>query len=107
MVSLRLAVPAILAAAVAGCFAYLVTPPQIRGDDHQPSSTVPNFTGPGTTASTSPDRSPAEEKAAEAYQQAAEEILRRLPNLQASAGPDEQPITGRIPLPKRRPIAAP
>jgi len=105
MISLRLAVSAVLAAgAVAGCFTYLVTPPA-RVDDHQPPSTVPNLTGPGTRASTSPDRSPtAEEQAAEAYQQAAEAILKT--NALASAGPDEQPITGRIPLPKRRPIAA-
>src|ERR1700736_2062688 len=108
MISLRLAVSAVLpAGAVAGCIAYLVTPPA-RVDDQQPPSTLPNLTGPGTRASTSPDRSPtAEEHAAESYRQAAEEILRRLPNLQASVGPDEQPITGRIPLPKRRPIAAP
>jgi hypothetical protein len=108
MVSLRLAVPLVLVAgALAGWFTYLVAPPA-RVDDHQPPSTVPNLAGPGTSVSTSPDLSQtAKEKAAEAYRQAAEEILRRLPNLQASVGPDEQPITGRIPLPKRRPIAAP
>ena len=108
MISLRLAISAVLAAgAVAGCITYLVIPPA-RVDDQQPPSTVPNLTGPGTRVSTSPDLSQtAKERAAEAYRQAAEEILRRLPNLQASVGPDEQPITGRIPLPKRRPIAAP
>ena len=108
MMRLRLAVSAVLAAgAVAGCITYLVIPPA-RVDDQQPPSTVPNLTGPGTRASTSPDRSPtAEAQAAEAYQQAAEAILRRLPNARASARPDGQPMTGRIPLPKRRPIAAP
>jgi hypothetical protein len=108
MISFRLAVSAVLAAgAVAGCIAYLVIPPA-RVDDQQPPSTVPNLTGPGTRASTSPDRTPtAEVQAAEAYQQAAEAILKRSPNARAFAGANEQPITGRIPLPKRRPIAAP
>jgi hypothetical protein len=59
--------------------------------------TVPNLRGPDTTASTSIDRYPsADEKAAAAFQEAA-----------ASAGADEPPITGLIPLPKRRPIMHP
>jgi hypothetical protein len=77
----------------------ILSPPPARVDDHQPASTVLKLTGPGTRASASPDRSPtAEEKAAEAYRQAAEGILRRLPNVQASVGPNEPPITGRIPV---------
>jgi hypothetical protein len=109
MISLRLAVPAVLAAAaVAGCFTYLVTPPaRVEAGPRLPP-TVPKLTGPDTRASTSIDQPPnAEEKAAEGYREAAEAILRRAPNARASAGADEPPITGPIPLPKRRPIRRP
>jgi hypothetical protein len=109
MISLRLAVPAVLAAAaVAGCFTYFVTPPaRVEADPRLPP-TVPKMTGPDTRASTSIDQLPnAEEKAAAAYREAAEAILRRAPNARAFAGADEPPITGPIPLPKRRPVIAP
>ena len=110
MISLRLAVPAVLTAAiVAGCFTYFVTPPLARVEaDQRLPLTMPNLRGPDTTASTSIDQRPsADEKAAAAYQQAAEAILRRAPNARAFAGTDEPPITGPIPLPKRRPITRP
>jgi hypothetical protein len=45
------------------------------------------------------------EKAATAYLEAAQPILRRAPTSQASASADEIPITGRIPLSRKRPIA--
>ncbi len=102
MITLRLAVPAVLAAAaVAGCFTYFATPPPARVEaDQRLPPTVPNLRGPDTTASTSIDQRPgAEEKAAAAYREAVEAIL--------SAGADEPPITGPIPLPKRRPITRP
>jgi hypothetical protein len=52
-------------------------------------------------ASTQIDELPnADELAAEAYQKAAEAILRRAPNTRASAFADERPMTRRIPLPK-------
>ena len=109
MITLRLAVPAVLAAAaVAGCFTYFVTPPARVDADQRLPPTVPNLLGPDTTASTSIDQRPsADEKAAAAYLEAAEAILRRAPNVRASAGADEPPITGPIPLPKRRPITRP
>ena len=110
MVTLRFAVPAILAAAAAaGCFTYFVTPSPARVDaDQRLPPTAPNLRGPDTTASTSIDQRPsADEKAAAAYLEAAEAILRRAPNTRASAGGDGPPITGPIPLPKRRPIARP
>ena len=75
MISLRLAVPAVLAAAiVAGCFTYFVTPPPARVEaDQRSPPTVPNLRGPDTTASTSIDQRPsADEKAAAAYWEAAE-----------------------------------
>ena len=110
MVTLRFAVSAILAAAAAaGCFTYFVTPSPARVEaDQRLPPTVPNLRGPDTTASTRIDQRPsADEKAAAAYQKAAEAILRRAANAQASAGADEPPITGPIPLPKRRPITRP
>ena len=103
MVTLRFAVPAILAtAAAAGCFSYFVIvslparllPPAVL---YSPS--------PSERASTQIDQPPnADELAAAAFQKAAEEILRRAPNTRASAVTDELPMTGRIPLPKNRPI---
>ena len=110
MVTLRFAVPAILAAAAAaGCFTYFVTPPPARVEaDQRLPPAVPYSRGPDTTASIRIDQRPsADEKAAAAYQKAAEAILRRAPNARASAGGDEPPITGPIPLPKRRPITRP
>ena len=111
MVTLRFAVPAILAAAAAaGCFIYFVTPPPARVEaDQRLPPAVLYSRGPDTTASTGIDqqRPSADEKAAAAYQKAAEAILRRAANARASAVADESPITGPIPLPKRRPITRP
>jgi len=107
MISLRLAVPAFLvAAAVAGCFTYFVTPlPPVEGDQRLPP-TAPHMTGPDMGTPTVIDQRPsAEERATAAFQRAAAAILRRAENAQASA--DEPPITGHIPLPKRRPIPRP
>ena len=110
MVTLRLAVPAILAAAAAaGCFIYFVTPPPARVEaDQRLPPAVLYSRGPDTTVSIRIDQRPsADEKAAAAYQKAAEAILRRAANAQATAGADESPITAPIPLPKRRPITRP
>jgi len=110
MVTLRFAVPAILAAAAAaGCFIYFVTPPPARVEaDQRLPPAVLYSRGPDTTASTSIDQRPsADEKAAAAFQEAAAAILRQAPYTPASAGADEPPITGPIPLPKRRPITRP
>jgi hypothetical protein len=109
MISLRLAVPAVLAAAaVAGYFTYFVTPPPPVEADQRLPPTVPDMTGPDTGSPTNIDQRPsAEEQAAAAFQRAAAAILRRAQYAQASAGTDEPPITGHIPLPKRRPIPRP
>lgn len=40
------------------------------------------------------------------FERAAEAILKRAPDAQAFAGADEPPITGHIPLPRRRPTRA-
>jgi hypothetical protein len=108
VINLRLAVPAILAAAaVAACFTYFVSPPApIEADKVR--SIPPNLIDRSDTmASINIDPRPsAETEAAAAYRQAAEAILRRASNARADAGADE-PITGLIPLPKRRPITHP
>ena len=107
MVNLRFAFPPILAAAaVAGCFSYFVASPARVETDVRLPPAVFYSTGPSTRASTPVDQPPnADELAAAAFEKAAEAILRRAPNTRASAGSDELPITGPIPLPKRRPIA--
>jgi hypothetical protein len=109
MISLRLAVPAVLAAAaVAGYFTYFVTPPPPVEADQRLPPTVPDMTGPDTGSPTNIDQRPsAEQQAAAAFQRAAAAILRRAQYAQASAGTDEPPITGHIPLPKRRPTPRP
>jgi hypothetical protein len=106
MVSLRLAVLVMPAAAVvAACFTYLIAPPSPVEADHQP---------PPTAASSAEQDTPIpmrigrvtndEEKTVAAFQRAADAILMRSANLQASATPDQLPISGKVPLPKRRPI---
>jgi len=109
MIALRLAVPAVLAAAiVAGCFTYFVAPPAQVEANQRLQPAVPKLTGSATRTSTSIDQRPhQEEKAAAAFQQAAEAILRRAANARASADIDQPSITGKIPLPKRRPITLP
>ena len=107
MIGLRLAVPAVLAAAaVAGWFANFATPAPV--EERLPPARSQLTNHPDTKASTSIDQlSNAEVKAAEAYLEAAKAILRRAPDARASIGADEPPIPGPIPLPKRRPITRP
>ena len=110
MITLRLAVPAVLvAAAVAGCFTSFVTPPAQVKADQRWRPTVPNLTASDTRTSTRIDQRPSEkeEKAAAAFQEAAAAILRQAANTRASATAEEPPIMGPIPLPKRRPITRP
>ena len=110
MTSLRLAVPAVLvAAAAAACFTYFVTPPPAVEADQQLPPTAPDMTAPSTasTPTNFDQRLSAEKEAAAAFQQAAAAILRRLPDAQASASTNKLPVTGHIPLPKRRPIPRP
>jgi hypothetical protein len=110
MISSRLAVPAVLtAAAVAGFLTYLIDQPIAPVEVNQRLPPFnPIVTGIDTTASTSADQyRGGDEKAAIAYLEAAQAILRRAPSARASASNDELPIKGRIPLPKRRPIARP
>ncbi len=107
MISLRLAVPAILAAAAAaGCFTYFVTQPaQVAADQRSPPP-VSNVTGPPDSGTPTNISHPSPEDHITAFERAAEAILKRAQSAGASAG-TEPPITGRIPLPKRRPITRP
>jgi len=108
MISLRHAGLALVAAAaVAACSTYFATSLPVRYEsDPRLPATMRNESGVGTTASINFDqRLITEEEAASAYLEAAQAILRRTPNVQASAIDEGKPITGRIPLPKKRPIA--
>ena len=109
MISWRFAVPAVLvAAAAAGFFTYFVASfvasPSLEADRRLPPIS-PNVKGPGTGTPVNVDQHPnPEEEAAAAFKRASKMILRRLPEAAASAGANELPITGRVPLPRRRPI---
>jgi hypothetical protein len=111
MITLHFAVPSVLvAAAVAGCITYFVTPPVPVAADQRPLPSAPGLTRPETKTSAriEPRPNEEEEKAAAAFREAAAAILRRAPNTRALAFAEEPPpITGRIPLPKRRPINLP
>jgi hypothetical protein len=106
MIRLRFAVLAILtAAAFAGCLTYFVMPLAQLDTDHRLQASVPTFAA--RTESVAQDigrHRTAEEQAAAAFEKAAKTILNRLPDALAYAGADEAPVTGHIPLPKRRPV---
>jgi hypothetical protein len=106
MISLRLAVLAVLvAASFAGCLTYFVAPSPRADADQLLPVTAPTLTGRTSGIPTNIEqRTTAEKQAAAAFQRAAETIQKRSPDAQASAGADEPPITGHIPLPKKRPI---
>ena len=107
MISLRLAVTAVLvAAAMAGCITYFVTraPPLAVAADQRLPPTVPNVTGRPDSGISTNIRRPSTEDHIDAFERAAEAILK---NAMASAGADRPLITGPIPLPKRRPILRP
>jgi hypothetical protein len=109
MIRLRFAALAILvAAAFAGSFTYFVMP-SARVDTYQrPPVTLPSLTV--RTEPLAPDigqhlaAEQQAQQAAAAFERAAKTILNKLPEALAYAGADEPPVTGHIPLPKRRPI---
>ena len=104
MISLRLALPAVLvAAALAGCFTYFLTAsPPVEIDQRLPPTSPHVSRSDMVTPKSVDQRLSVEEQAAAAFQRSAAAILRRLPAAQADAGAVEQPIIGHIPLPKRR-----
>jgi len=109
MISLREAIPAVLAAAaVAGCITYFSTPapPQPVEADLRLPPPASNVVGhPVSGMSTNVQRPHTEDHNIAAFERAAEAILKRAQNAKASA--DERLFTGRIPLPRKRPIPRP
>jgi hypothetical protein len=105
MISLRFAALATLvAAAFAGCLTYFVMPLARVDTTQRLPATMPTLTG--RTEPLVPDigqHLAAEQQAAAAFERAAKTILKRLPDALAYAGADEPPVTGHIPLPRRRP----
>jgi hypothetical protein len=97
---LRLASVVLVAAFLAGCLTYFVTPaPRVEPEQRLPPD------APDVTESV-PDAPTVivHDRSAEHFHRAAEVILKRLPGSLADAGAAEPPISGHIPLPKRRPI---
>jgi hypothetical protein len=93
------------AATLAACFTYLVTPPFVLNEaTHGVPLTALKTLGHDATVSSSIDLT-GDEKAAAAYWDAAQAILRRAPDARASA--DEPSARRAIPLPKRRPTPRP
>ena len=110
MIGPHLVISAIIAAAiVAGCVTYLVHSPIPRDkDEYQLRLGRPTLSDPDTTASIGAGGHPASnDKAAKAYLEAAQAILRQMPIAQASASADQLTMKGRIPLPRKRPIPRP
>jgi hypothetical protein len=98
MLNVWLAVPAVLAAAIlAACFTYLFSPPQpVEPNRRLPPTVSDMTTRPDSRTPASIDqRRSAEDHAVAAFQRAAEAILKRAPNAQASAGANEPPIGGK------------
>ena len=109
MISLRLAVAAVLiAAVVAGCITYLLIPavPPVEPDQLTPP-TVINATGRFEPGIPDTIEQSARKEHIEAFERAAEAILRRAQNATASAGDAKPPAvtTGPpVPLPRPRPL---
>jgi len=106
---LGLALATLLAVIVAAaCFVYLIRAPLRVEATHilplpPPNPVIQNKEAPAAVMRLKND----EAKAIEAFQKAADAILSRAPNLSASAIVAERPIAGKIPLPRKRPVASP
>lgn len=103
MIGWRFALAAMLAAAaVAGCIAYFAAPsPGIEASQRPPLPPL-NLRASGMEASKDvAPRPSAQERDLAAFEKAAEAILKRAAYAGAAA---ERPITGPVPLPRKRPI---
>jgi hypothetical protein len=106
MIGMRLAGAVLTAATLAGCFTYFVTSPPAQIEAEQRAAPIEPLMA-GTAAGTPAiidQHLAGEQQAAAAFERAAKTILKRLPDALADAAAGEPPITGHIPLPKRRPI---
>jgi hypothetical protein len=92
----------IVVAALAVGFTYFVAKPPPRAvEAEEPSAPA----APDVTCSVAGTPTIiGQHRTAEDFERAAKEILKRLPDAEASARSDELPIVGHIPMPKRRPI---
>lgn len=93
---------ALVSAAVAGCIAYVSAPSPVIEANQRPPALPFNFPARDMEASKAVAPHPsARERDVAAFERAADAILKRAAYAGASA---ERPITGRIPLPRKRPI---
>jgi hypothetical protein len=100
-------VTVLVAAAAAGCITYFATPapPQpIEADQRSPPTTA-IATARSDSGASRNIQPPNTNDDITAYQRAAEAIMKRAQNAKASA--NEPLFTGRIPLPKKRPVPRP
>ena len=108
MISWRFAVLTVLVpVAAAGCITYFATPapPRPIEADQRSPPTAAIATARSDSGVLRNIQLPSTDDDITAYQRAAEAILKRAQNAKASA--DEPLFTGRIPLPKRRPVPRP
>jgi hypothetical protein len=105
MIDWRLVVSLALAtASMAACLAYLMAPPWQVQATKPPPSPIPTNVQEDVVLN---QRPPSEEKAVTDFEAAADAILRKAPNTQASTVTDMPLSAARIPLPRRRPVDAP
>jgi hypothetical protein len=108
MIDWRLIVSLALATALmAACLAYLMAPPWQVQATKPPPSPIPTNVHKDAVLNQSAWPPSAEEKAVTDFEAAADAILRKAPNTQASTVTDMPLSAARIPLPRRRPVDAP
>jgi len=108
MIDWRLVVSLALAtASLAACLTYLMAPPWQVQATKPPPSPVPTNVREDAVLNPSAWPPGAEERVVADFDAAADAILRKAPNTQASTVTDMPLPTARIPLPRRRPADAP
>jgi hypothetical protein len=108
MIDWRLVVSLALAtASLAVCLTYLMAPPWQVQAIKSPPSPIPTNVQENIVLNQSARPPSAEEKVVADFDAAADAILRKAPNTQASTVTDMPLPATRIPLPRRRPADAP
>jgi hypothetical protein len=108
MIDWRLVVSLALAtASIAACLTYLMAPPWPVKAIKSPPPLVPNDVQQDVGLNPSFRPPSAEEKVVADFDAAADAILRKAPNTQASTVKDMPLPAARIPLPRRRPADGP
>jgi hypothetical protein len=108
MIDWRLVVSLALASAsIAACLTYLMAPPWQVQAIKSPPPLVPNDVQQDLGLIQRARPPSAEEKVVADFDAAADAILRKAPNTQASTVTDMPSPAARIPLPRRRPANAP